>query len=92
MNKIGEFIDAEAEEHETEGGDCCGGHEDKKFEIVDLERPLEGDCTLELIDFECPEGREVIFYFKYDNIFHIFSILIWKKLFNNAQGKNIIQN
>lgn len=64
LTKIGEYVDAEAEEHPEEGGDCCGGHGDQKFEIFDLDRPLEGDCTLELIDFECPEGREV------SNIFH----------------------
>lgn len=62
LTKIGEYVDAEAEEHPEEGGDCCGGHGDQKFEIFDLDRPLEGDCTLELIDFECPEGREVFWH------------------------------
>lgn len=61
ISKIGETVDAEAEEHEdSEPADCCGGHEEKvKYELVDLERPLEGDCTFELIDFESPEGKEV---------------------------------
>lgn len=63
LTKLGDFVDAEAEEHEAGEMDCCGGHEDKvKFEIVDLERPLEGDCTFELIEFDCPEGREVFWH------------------------------
>lgn len=63
ISKIGEAVDAEAGESEegAEPADCCGGHEDEiKYEIVDLERPLEGDCTFELIDFESPEGKEVL--------------------------------
>jgi threonyl-tRNA synthetase len=30
-------------------------------QLWDLERPLESDCKLELLDFEDPEGRLVIF-------------------------------
>ena len=60
LSKIGDCVSAE-DDVEEEGGDCCGGHEAKTFEIYDLERPLEGDCAFELIDFECPEGKQVNF-------------------------------
>lgn len=55
---------------------CCGHDEKSSSEIVDLERPLEGDCTFELIDFNCPEGREVSFYsFQLRESIQIFSFL-----------------
>lgn len=63
LSKIGECVNPEAEDHESEELDCCGGtppQDNKpKFEIIGLEQPLEGDCTFELIDFESPEGKEV---------------------------------
>lgn len=31
-------------------------------ELWDLERPLEGDCKLELLDFEHPEGKKVFWH------------------------------
>ncbi|KAI0795521.1 hypothetical protein C8Q75DRAFT_791290 [Abortiporus biennis] len=31
-------------------------------EVWDLERPLEGSCTLELLDFEHPEGKRVFWH------------------------------
>ena len=31
-------------------------------ELWDLERPLEGDCTLEFLDFEHPEGKAVFWH------------------------------
>lgn len=33
-----------------------------KFELHDLERPLEGDCLLELLDFEDPLGKMVFWH------------------------------
>jgi threonyl-tRNA synthetase len=36
--------------------------EKEKFEIVDLHRPLEGDCTLELLDFDDPHGKSTFFH------------------------------
>lgn len=63
LSKIGECVNAEEDEDAGEVEDMCCGHDKKKsFEIVDLERPLEGDCTFELIDFESPEGKEVWIY------------------------------
>ena len=35
--------------------------EKDKFELYDLSRPLEGDCNLELLDFEDPLGATVIY-------------------------------
>lgn len=33
-----------------------------KFELYDLDRPLEGDCQLELLDFEDPLGKMVFWH------------------------------
>jgi len=44
---------AEAEDGEHHGGD---------FELIDLTRPLEGDCILELITFDNKLGKEVFWH------------------------------
>lgn len=44
---------AEAEDGEHHGGD---------FELIDLTRPLEGDCILELINFDNKLGKEVFWH------------------------------
>ena len=37
-------------------------HEASEYELIDLTRPLEGDCLLELITFEEKEGKEVFWH------------------------------
>lgn len=40
-------------------------HVEKKLEdgeLIDMTRPLEGDCTLELLNFEDLKGREVFWH------------------------------
>lgn len=44
---------AEAEEEQ---------HQASEFELIDLTRPLEGDCILELITFENHLGKEVFWH------------------------------
>lgn len=47
-------VSAEADDH----------HEDKKEEgeLIDLSRPLEGDCLLELLTFDDAKGKEVFWH------------------------------
>ena len=33
--------------------------EKEQFELFDMHRPLEGDCTIELFNFEDPLGKSV---------------------------------
>lgn len=50
---------------EDEGNEEIEGQENKQgeqFEILDLHRPLEGDCTLELLDFEDQHGKSTFFH------------------------------
>ena len=50
-------------------------------ELWDLERPLEGNCTLEFLTFDCFEGIKFIFkmrnFFHYDSIFPIGKQVFW---------------
>lgn len=50
---FGSVISAD-DDVEEEIHDCCGTEPEKKevFELFDMHRPLEGDCTIELFDFE----------------------------------------
>lgn len=50
----GEIIDTDKEEHTS-----SSSTNSEKPEIWDLNRPLEGDCTLELLNFDDPVGKEV---------------------------------
>lgn len=88
LSRIGECVTADTDDAQEEVDECCGGHEDKKtFEIVDLDRPLEGDCAFELIDFESPEGREVNLTFLYSTI-HLLSPSLNLGMADSLQGEN----
>lgn len=43
------------DEHET-------NIQDTKWELLDLNSPIEGDCSLELVTFDSPEGQETFWH------------------------------
>ena len=49
----GDIVDADKEDHASSESNS------EKAEVWDLNRPLEGDCTLELLNFDDPVGKEV---------------------------------
>ena len=54
-NYFGKIVDCDEEEEEVEG-------QNLKSELVDLNLFLEGDCNLELLDFESKEGKETFWH------------------------------
>ena len=55
---LGEIVLADEmdEEHEADGA------ADASFELWDLARPFEGDCELQLLTFDDPEGKETFWH------------------------------
>ena len=47
---------------EDEKTECGDKKEAQGFDLVDLHAPLEGDCNLELLSFDDPEGRQTFWH------------------------------
>lgn len=53
--------DVDGNESNKEDGGCCGGNNSKE-ELWDVFRPLIGDCRLQLLKFDDPEGKMVFWH------------------------------
>lgn len=57
---LGEIV--VADEMEEEDGGHADPAADSSFELWDLARPFEGDCALQLVSFDEPEGKETFWH------------------------------